>query len=227
MNKSAVKAIRTAADLNGVKERDVFDNIVVMLLTHTLMNSEGYFHLYLKPKFEPSILDFAGGVQKLEGYQEAMNEVLASLNGAAAFEDVVTDYYGKMLGRERGQHMTPPELVARMMGLLGDKASANRVAEPTCGTGSIAMGYLRACYDKEGAAGLKATELLLNDIDLRLLRIAILQVMFHTIRHEAPVASIRAFRADLIKEYNAPGTMVMECTSHRHAISSLFGGAKR
>ncbi|MGV2114237.1 N-6 DNA methylase [Agrobacterium salinitolerans] len=227
MQKYAIKAIEKAADLIGISQREVFDNIVTSMLSHTFTNPDGYSHLYLRPRFDAALTGEINIHGNVEAFGAALLAVLASLNAAAPFEDVITDFYGSLLVGEKGQFMTPGSLGLALSAFLGDPASAIRVAEPTCGTGSLVLGHMRRVFEKDGAVGLRSVELMLNDLDLRLLRIAVMQVMFHTIKNEAPVASIKAWRADLIKEYEATNTLVLECSSHRRVLSVLSGGSFR
>ena len=227
MQQDAIKAIERAADQAGVSAREVFDNIVISMLSHTFTNPDGYSHLYVRPRVDAALvgqIDFKGDIG---AFGAAAIAVLASMNAAAPFEDVVTDYYGSLLVGEKGQFMTPASMGMALSALLGDREPGARVAEPTCGTGSLALGHLRRLFEKDGAAGLRPVELMMNDLDLRLLRIAVMQVMFHTIKNEAPMASIKAWRADLIKEYEATNTLVLECSSPRHVLSVLSGASFR
>lgn len=223
MKEEAIQSIKRAADQSETTVREMFDNVVLSMLSYTLTNPDGYSHLYLSPRFKATLIGSVDVKGAIEAFGAATLAVLESLNAAAPFEDVITDYYGSLLVGQRGQYMTPSDLSEAVSKYLGDGGESDRIADPTCGTGSLILGQLRQRYEIQGAVGLQSVEIVLNDIDMRLLRIAVLQVMFHTIKHEAPVASVKAWQADLIREYEAPNKLVLECSSHRHALSVLSG----
>lgn len=220
MKMDAIKSIKEVAELISATPREVFDNVVTLMLSYTLINPSGYDHLYLKPKFKAGLLGTVP-VETTEAYEVAYLAVLSAMNDAAPFEDAITDYYGQLLRGDKGQFMTPGDLGYKITGFLDGDISSGIAAEPTCGTGSLALGHLRRAFESDGAKGVQAIDLILNDLDIRLLRIAIFQVMYHTIKNDAPVSSIRAWHADLIQDYDSPGKMVLDCTSHRRAIAKL------
>lgn len=221
MKKNTIKAINHFAERADCTPREAFDEVVNYMLAYTMANPEGYAHLYLKPAFDPTFIGDVDPRGQLEAFIAAMLAVTASMNEAEPFEDVLTDYYGSLLGAVRGQFMTPAELARSVALLLGDDNLNGKIAEPTCGTGSLILGHLGRVFREEGRAGIGRMELILNDIDKRLLCIAVLQVLFHTIKNEAPVATLTAWCADLIKEYNT-ARPVLRTTSQRHAVKSLF-----
>ncbi|PDT50167.1 hypothetical protein CO661_00425 [Sinorhizobium fredii] len=126
------------------------------------------------------------------------------LNDAAPFEDVVTDKYGALLQGDLGQFMTPTAVSNAVSGFLGAAGEKGKKrAEPTCGTGALIMGDLRHTYAVGGKDGISHVDYSINDLDQRLVRIATVQVMYHSIRHEAPLKRLVAHNADLIRNYNS------------------------
>ncbi len=65
------------------------------------------------------------------------------------------------------------------------------------------MGDLRQTYEVGGKDAVSHVDYSINDLDQRLVRIATVQVMYHTIRHEAPLKRLVARNADLIKNYDS------------------------
>ncbi|MFQ6238228.1 hypothetical protein [Sinorhizobium meliloti] len=201
-----VKNINVFADHCGFPARRIFDDLFTLLFSHICTGKKEYQHLYPAVSYDPRT------VQPLEGYRDADRDELmqllvmltAELDNAAPFEDVVTDKYGTLLQGDLGQFMTPTALSNAVRGFLEfTRESGNKRAEPTCGTGALVMGDLRQTYAVGGKDAVSHVDYSINDLDQRLVRIATVQVMYHSIRHEAPLKRLVAHNADLIRNYDS------------------------
>ncbi|WP_429809813.1 N-6 DNA methylase [Ensifer sp. B1-9] len=109
-----------------------------------------------------------------------------------------------MLEGDLGQFMTPTALSNSVSKFLGasETRGENR-AEPACGIGALVMADLRQIYAMQGKDGISRVDYSINDLDQRLVRIATVQIMFHSIRHEAQLKRLVAHNADAIRDYNS------------------------
>ncbi len=201
-----LKEVRSFADHSGLPATRIFDDLFALLYNYICTGSQEYKQLY------PSVTYAPETVQSVEGYGDADLDQLMrlllmlreELEQAAPFEDVVTDKYGALLHGDLGQFMTPTALASSVGEFLSATgAKGNKRAEPTCGTGALVMGDLRQCYAAEGKDGVSHVDYSINDLDLRLVRIATVQVMYHSVRHEAPLKRLVAYNADLIRDYDS------------------------
>ncbi|MCY1315018.1 hypothetical protein D9M69_02480 [compost metagenome] len=201
-----IKQMRAFADHCGCPARRVFDDLFALLYNYICTGKQEYNKLYPAVFYDPQT------VQAVEGYREEERDQLmelllvlrAELDDAAPFEDVVSDKYGALLPGDLGQFMTPTAVSTAVSRFLGAaEPSATKRTEPTCGTGALVMGDLRNSYAVAGRDGISRIDYAINDLDPRLVRIATVQVMYHSIRHEAPLKRLTAYNADLIKNYDS------------------------
>ncbi len=201
-----LKNTNVFADHCGFPARRVFDDVFALLYNYICTDKQEYKMLYPDVSYDPNT------VQAVEGYRDVDREELVmlllmlreELDDAAPFEDVVTDKYGALLQGDLGQFMTPTAVSNAVSGFLGANGErGNKRAEPTCGTGALVMGDLRQTYEVGGKDAVSHVEYSINDLDQRLVRIATVQVMYHSIRHEVPLKRLVAHNADLIRNHNS------------------------
>lgn len=105
-----------------------------------------------------------------------------------------------IMNRRRGQCMTPSDVARQAMRLLGTSRTETKkmikIAEICCGTGALAMAELGRHAD---AGNLGKVKILMNDIDLRLLRIAVAQVLTLQTVNKGIVGEIQATTEDVIR----------------------------
>lgn len=218
-----LKNTNAFADHCGLPARHIFDDLFTLLYSHICAGKKEYQHLY------PAVSFDARKVQPLDGYRDADRDelmrllvmLIAELDNAVPFEDVVTDKYGTLLQGDSGQFMTPTPLSNAVSEFLGSaREGGNKRAEPSCGTGALVMGDLRHTYAVGGKDAVSHVDYSINDLDQRLVRIATVQVMYHSIRHEAPLKRLVVHNADLIRNYDTSPPFVA-ATSWRGVLEII------
>lgn len=109
------------------------------------------------------------------------------------------------------QCMTPPELVdvvTKMM--LAEQPMEGRHGEISCGTGSFVLKQIESHVRGKNT---KSLELIINDLDNRLVKITVIQSLFNLLVNNGDYLSeikLRAYQNNIITEYNKNGYIVYD-----------------
>lgn len=195
----------------GVGRRNLFDLMIDLSCAYICLKLKDLGHMYEEVSFSPSLvrqpklntndrLDDEKLATKLVAHKLKFIEMMKS---AAPFEDVITPIYAEaFLSGVAGQFMSPSSLGVLLQKLImqpDEMGDPYTLADQCVGTGALCLGYLQSIYEREGKEGIGRIKLSINDIDLRVVKIALFQVMFHTIQHNAPIGSLMVETKDLIR----------------------------
>ena len=120
--------------------------------------------------------------------------------------------------------MTPPDLSRAVSKLMLDDSAVSAIekpiwlSEPCCGTGSMALATLHRIWSLNPEK-LGLVNLLLNDIDETMVRVALLQVLSSVVLHNLDLNEVRSFNANLITEYFSDNTHFI---SFRKPVENRF-----
>ncbi|HDR8943133.1 TPA: SAM-dependent DNA methyltransferase [Burkholderia vietnamiensis] len=148
---------------------------------------------------------------------------------AVPFADLLTDLYGVSIAKEqiqtKGQYMTsPPVADTAVHDLDGTKEEDRplRVGDPTCGSGALLLAVLRDRFTTLGKDGVAKTSVFGNDIDPAMVKLATVQIGLSSYVHNVPLGCLMMHCADVIKDYNSPGTRMV--TIHPSVEKSRTNG---
>lgn len=206
------KEIELASQRLGMGRRELFDSVISFGCSYVCLNPDKLTHLYqdmrystqmvCKPDVELVAVTDDDYVQLLSYLMMALTQVMK--NGDP-FEDLLTAIYSEYLQGDAGQFMSPAYFGKAIMQFISDEqafqSGMRSTSEPTCGTGTLALGMLQEVYEKDGRVGIANVDLHLNDLDIRLVKVAMFQVMYHSIERNIPLGRIVVECKNLITEY--------------------------
>ncbi|MEE9983295.1 hypothetical protein [Agrobacterium pusense] len=203
-----IKMLKPIAEQNAIGVRDVFDDVVGLLYNRICADSLDYRSVYMSVSYDTdSLVSYERyGQSGAAALIKPAVQLVEIMKGTELFCDALTDIYGHLLSGERGQFMTPAKLASAAAAFMQPQESAAgrlECTEPTCGTGALVLAHLQSIYRAGGKQAVGHVHYRINDIDIRLARVAMLQIMFHSIHHECPLAEIMVFCGDTIKNYNS------------------------
>ncbi len=142
--------------------------------------------------------------------QELFNEYLHVINDNEPFADIVGMMYDETAhkGNNLGQFLTPPDLAD----LLGELLIAGNPESITkdmligdfcgCGAGSLILGQIKAIYNHHGKDAVKHLNVVANDLDACMSKMATVQTVFSSIVHRIPLGSFTTFNANTVTQYS-------------------------
>lgn len=202
-----IKMLKPIAEQNAIGVRDVFDDVVGLLYNRICADSLDYRSVYMSTSYDhDSLVTYGHYRQHSQDLIQPTLALVELMKAAEPFEDVITDIYGALLRGDQGQFMTPSSLGQSVAAFISPQEPVTcRIdcTEPTCGTGSLVLGHLQSIYKAGGCKAIGHVHYRINDIDIRLARIAMVQVMFNSIHYECPLAELMVFCSDTIKNYNS------------------------
>lgn len=220
MNQEFKTALSDTASKLNMREHEVFDEIIKLSVYSIFvhfdkpMNAQ-YDLIHADPSFIG--FDFQMPAPKLLALAELQSLLHKNMKAAEPFSDVISQFYEIEfinLKNNLEQFMTPDCVSGLMTKLLFSDQDTDTASfyEPTCGTGSLILSSLREMYHEHGKHSLESKELQINDIDPRVLRIALYQIVFHTFHHNAPLKAIQITCSNVIRHAN-PGieNVVLAC----------------
>jgi type I restriction-modification system DNA methylase subunit len=141
--------------------------------------------------------------------QELFSDYLNLIGANEPFTDIIGMIYDETAhkGNNLGQFLTPPD-VADVLGelLVGLKPDPIRKSLSIgdfcgCGAGSLILGQIKAIYNQQGEEALTHLNVVANDLDACMAKMATVQVVFSSIVHRMPLSSFTAFNANTIAQY--------------------------
>ncbi len=207
------KDIERSAQKLGVGCRELFDAIISISCSFIALKAPDLMYLYEEVAYEPHMVErpqlrYQPDITPPEYLAEMVAlklRLIETMKAGFPFEDRLTAIYSEFLSGTAGQFMSPDYIGRLLRQLVDAEPRAGRpwtVTEPTCGTGALALGYLADVYEREGKAGIGRIHLSINDIDLRLVKVALFQIAFHSIHHKVPLGLLYVERKNLMTEYN-------------------------
>lgn len=204
------KEIEQAAQKLGLGRRELFDAIIAMSCAYIALKGHEMTDLYSEVRCQQFMaeapkLQVQPDICQAEYFATVVQLKLALIEvmkAGSPFEDRLTAVYSDYLVGVAGQYMSPDNLghlLARMVRLKGQE-DAFSFSEPTCGTGSLALGFVADAFQRGGKIEVGKVDVSINDIDIRLVRIALFQLAFYSIEHCTPLASLTAFCTDIIRK---------------------------
>lgn len=211
----------------GIGRRYLFDTVIDLSCAYICMKMKDLRHLYEEVGFDPILVRHP----KLNTNGDLGNEKTATrliahklrfvemMKSAEPFEDVITPIYAEaFLSGVAGQFMSPSSLGVLLQQLVMTPKRSDKsddpytMADQCVGTGALTLGSLRSIYEQEGKVGVSRVKLWINDIDLRLVKIAMFQIMFHSIQHCAPLGGLMVENKDIIQNPElSPDTFLFHC----------------
>lgn len=200
MNKEFKKTLSDTARQLNIQKKEVFDELIKLsvfsIFTHfdKPMNAQ-YDLMHADNSFIG--FDFQMPAPKLLALAELQSLLHKEMKAAEPFSDIISQFYELEFIDPRnrlGQFMTPDcvgDLMSKLLFSEPDKETGS-LNDPTCGTGSLILSSLRELYNEHGNQSLATKELHINDIDARVLRIAVYQILFHSFHHNAPLKAMRS-----------------------------------
>lgn len=216
MNKEFKKALSETARQLNMREKEVFDEIIKLSVFSIFahfdkpMNAQ-YDLIHADLNFIG--FDFQMSTPKLLALAELQSLLHKEMKAAEPFSDIISQFYELEFIDPRnklGQFMTPDcvgDLMSKL--LFSDQSENTSFNDPTCGTGSLVLSSLREIYNVHGKHALADKTLMINDIDPRVLRIALYQILFHSFHHNAPLKAIEIRRSDIIRDYGSDNEQVV------------------
>lgn len=213
MNKEFKKALSETARQLNMREKEVFDEIIKLSVFSIFahfdkpMNAQ-YDLVHVDPSFIG--FDFNMPAPQLLALAELQSLLYKEMKAAEPFADVVSHFYEVEFINPKnklGQFMTPQSLADGLAKFMFSEQIVDQAVfgDPTCGTGSLILSSLREIYNTHGKCALADKTLMINDIDPVLLRIALVQILFHSFHHNAPLKFISIKCSDIIRDYEKPG----------------------
>lgn len=152
------------------------------------------------------------------------------------FEDILTELYEELVltnkhGNGLAQYLSPPDI----SNLCAELFSADMVTdaslrpitigEPCSGSASLAIAPLKHAYISKPET-LARMNVVLNDIDIKALKAACLQVFANMTTHKIELHSVEAFNANTITQYKTPGLLFADYQSKLKIMNERFNIAK-
>ena len=211
----------------GIGWRDLFDTVIDLSCAYICMKMKDLRHLYEDVVFDPILvrrpkLNTIGDL----GDENTATMLIAHkirfvemMKSSEPFEDVITPIYAEaFLSGVAGQFMSPLSLGVLLQQLVmtpqrsGKADDPYTLADQCVGTGALSLGSLRSIYEQEGKVGVSRVKLWINDIDLRLVKIAMFQILFHSIQHCAPLGGLVVENKDIIRHPElSPDSFLFHC----------------
>jgi len=196
-SKELCKIITSTAERRRKSIDQVFTQFVEMTYQFLVTGTYSIRYQYLQEEHEEfSICLF--NAMKENPYFDYFAEIMVELN--------------RFDKKKLGQCMTPPcitNAVTRMM--LGRESMQGNASDITCGTGSFALAIIKDYVNAEKQT--KPLFLLINDIDDRIAKIAVIQCLYNLFINnidKSGSVAIRAFANDVIKEYSSNGHVIYD-----------------
>jgi type I restriction-modification system DNA methylase subunit len=196
-SKELCKIITNTAERRRKSIDQTFSQFVEMTYQYLVTGSYSISYQHLQDEHEEfSICLF--NAMKENPYFDYFAEIMVELN--------------RFDKKKLGQCMTPPSItnsVVRM--LLGKKQIQGNTSDTTCGTGSFALAIIKDYVNAEKKT--KPLFLLINDIDNRIAKIAVIQCLYNLFINnidKSGSVAIRAFANDVIKEYSSNGHVIYD-----------------
>ena len=124
------------------------------------------------------------------------------------FEDVFTELMAQYCGKDKNlqQNFTPMELANVLSRFAPNQYEQGKplfIADPTgCGTGNLLLGKMHQFYIENGADAMRDLHVIGMDLDLDLVRIAIVQVMSHALVHGINLGSVEFHFGNAVTDYS-------------------------
>lgn len=118
---------------------------------------------------------------------------ISEVRESMAFDDVLSHLIDEHLGQDFGQFMTPSDaskLAAEINLAIEPPNADSSIYEPACGTGGLVLAQLKSNYERNGKNGIARTEVVMNDIDPFMSKIAAVQVFIQSALHSLPLHTI-------------------------------------
>lgn len=207
------KDIERSAQKLGVGRRELFDAIISISCSFIALKAHDLKHLYEEVAYEPHMVErpqlrYQPDISPSAYLAELVVlklKLIEVMKAGFPFEDRLTAVYSEFLSGTAGQFMSPAYVGRLLQQLVEGEPREGRpwtVTEPTCGTGALSLGYLADVHEREGKLGIARIHLSINDIDLRLAKVALFQIAFHSIQHKAPLGLLYVERKNLMTEYH-------------------------
>lgn len=194
--KKLVTLMRKTADTHGQSIDNVLSQFVEMTYQYAVTGTYSRDYAYLVNEHS-DFITYLMESMKRHPYFDYFAEIMVEL--------------GKF-DKRMCQCMTPPELtdaVTRMM--LANKPLEGKVCEFTCGTGSFVLEAIKVHVKDNNRS--KPLELLINDLDNRLVKITVIQCLFNLWVNnfeELQTIHILAFQNNVLTEYLKNGFVVYD-----------------
>ncbi|WP_432451739.1 N-6 DNA methylase [Agarivorans sp. QJM3NY_29] len=192
--KQLAKIITKTADKYGQSTDRILSDFVEMTYQYAVTGTYSQNYAFMQIEHN-KFLTYLMNSMKKRPYFDYFAELMVELN--------------KFDKKKMCQCMTPPEVVSAITLILNSKSSKQRMGEPTCGTGSFVLELVKNHVELKDPE--KSFELIINDLDERLIKIAVIQCLFNLMVNnvdQLPDIQITAYQNDLIKEYKKNGRIV-------------------
>ncbi|CAK2017871.1 DNA methylase adenine-specific domain-containing protein [Vibrio crassostreae] len=192
--KQLAKIISKTADKYGQSTDRILSDFVEMTYQYAVTGTYSQNYAFMQIEHN-KFLTYLMNSMKKRPYFDYFAELMVELN--------------KFDKKKMCQCMTPPEVVSAITLVLNSKSSKQRMGEPTCGTGSFVLELVKNHVELKDPE--KSFELIINDLDERLIKIAVIQCLFNLMVNnvdQLPDIQITAYQNDLIKEYKKNGRIV-------------------
>ncbi|MEZ8210878.1 N-6 DNA methylase [Vibrio bivalvicida] len=192
--KKLAKIITKTADKYGQSTDRILSDFVEMTYQYAVTGTYSQNYAFMQIEHN-KFLTYLMNSMKKRPYFDYFAELMVELN--------------KFDKKKMCQCMTPPEVVSAITLILNSKSSKQRMGEPTCGTGSFVLELVKNHVELKDPE--KSFELTINDLDERLIKIAVIQCLFNLMVNnvdQLPDIQITAYQNDLIKEYKKNGRIV-------------------
>lgn len=192
--KQLAKVISKTADKYGQSTDRILSDFVEMTYQYAVTGTYSQNYAFMQIEHN-KFLTYLMNSMKKRPYFDYFAELMVELN--------------KFDKKKMCQCMTPPEVVSAITLVLNSKSSKQRMGEPTCGTGSFVLELVKNHVELKDPE--KSFELIINDLDERLIKIAVIQCLFNLMVNnvdQLPDIQITAYQNDLIKEYKKNGRIV-------------------
>ncbi|MEZ9399271.1 N-6 DNA methylase [Vibrio splendidus] len=192
--KKLAKIINKTADKYGQSTDRILSDFVEMTYQYAVTGTYSQNYAFMQIEHNKFLTYLMDSMEK-RPYFDYFAELMVELN--------------KFDKKKMCQCMTPPEVVSAITLILNSKSSKQRMGEPTCGTGSFVLELVKNHVELKDPE--KSFELIINDLDERLIKIAVIQCLFNLMVNnvdQLPDIQITAYQNDLIKEYKKNGRIV-------------------
>ncbi|MFS1911116.1 N-6 DNA methylase [Vibrio sp. 10N.286.48.B7] len=192
--KKLAKIITKTADKYGQSTDRILSDFVEMTYQYAVTGTYSQNYAFMQIEHN-KFLTYLMNSMKKRPYFDYFAELMVELN--------------KFDKKKMCQCMTPPEVVSAITLILNSKSSKQRMGEPTCGTGTFVLELVKNHVELKDPE--KSFELIINDLDERLIKIAVIQCLFNLMVNnvdQLPDIQITAYQNDLIKEYKKNGRVV-------------------
>lgn len=160
--------------------------------------------------------------------QELVVDFFNAVKSSEPFSDVIGGIYGDLVGKNLAQFLTPKKVADGVvaMQLIRMEKPHERITmgDPSgCGAGSMILAALRNVLKKHGKDSMAYLDLVVIDIDPKMVRLCCLQVVLSAIMHRIPLMGFEAHCGDTIRDYNGPKkTLAFGWRPNLHMIEKGF-----